>query len=131
MAPIPRVGVAQRLELLAPRQGAELLPTRQHVERQARLEAEQHRDPPAVRLADHAPALRGQPVDEVEHVPAAAGRGDETRGHRDAEVDGDRPHVVPRGRADVGVVVVDALERAFDDAGADVAHHLGERAQLA
>ena len=48
--------VLQRPPLLVEGQGPDRLPLGERVEGQAGAEAEQHRDPPAVRLADHAAA---------------------------------------------------------------------------
>ncbi len=59
---------AEQLGLGVERQGAQLGPLRQLVERQAGLERQQHGDAAAVRLGEHPPALGGGLVEQVELV---------------------------------------------------------------
>ena len=60
------VGILQRLLLLGERLGAQLLPQLPLVERQVRLERQQHVQRPAVDLGEHAAALAGGALHDVE-----------------------------------------------------------------
>jgi hypothetical protein len=98
-------------------QGArpQLTPRLDQVEREARLEREQHRNAPAVRLGYGAAAGRGHVVEEIEEVTGLPG-GDQAEGEGYPGGGGQLLETAQSARPDVGVggqhPAIHALENA-------------------
>src|SRR5262245_38717053 len=132
--PAAQVGIAKLSPLLVEREGAEILPQGQAIERHLSLEREQRGERAAVDLGEHAPAGRGRLVEQGQiRAPdiGHAAPAEHSEGHRPARLHSEvaQPHVIlaqtrVRGRA------VDTLAGQLEDARIEIAHHADEATYL-
>ncbi|HVJ98103.1 MAG TPA: amidohydrolase family protein, partial [Acidimicrobiia bacterium] len=121
----PLLGIAQRSELVRNGPRPKRFPAREEVERDARLERQQHRDAAAMGLRDDARSRRGGIVEVVEQRARGAS-GDVPEGERHTTGHRQIGHPLQRPGALLGIGRRHSRVGAFEDAGAEVAHHVDE-----
>ena len=126
---LAQLGVAQHAHLFGDGARPQFPPRIDQVEGEPRLEREQHRNAPAVRLGYGATAGRGHVVEEVEEVARLPG-GHQTEGERHAGLGGQHLETVQGAGPDCGVGGQHAAIDPFEDAAPERSHDPDERHHL-